>query len=344
MKKNLFLSLVLLLPVFMFVSCSSNDNEDEPKSPIEKVIKCRVVIDGEYKGEKLLPSPEKEWDKMTAVLKLTCRLGESITIDWGDGTVEDVSPNYEKPATHKYTATGTYNISLSSENLTSLDFSETSNIQGDLTIGLCPNLESLMVLGNSSMNSLTLGTNCPNLESLLIMWCDNLETIDVSQCSKLISYSIIFCPKVASNIDLSKNTELAGLSISSTQISSIDLTKNTKLVQLEFYGNKKVTSLDLSKNIKLKSAILSNNALKTLEVAENTTLKLLDCSNNLMDAEGLNALFKSLPKLDRDPLAEAGGAPEDFHKGTLYIGGNPGEYSCDKSLMNNTWRIYSFEQ
>lgn len=337
MKKNLFLSLVLLLPFVMFVSCSSNDNEDESKPPIEKVIKCRVVIDGEQKEKKLLTSPEKESDKMTVELTMACRQGESITIDWGDGTVEDVSPKIDKPVTHKYTATGTYSISLSSENLTDLDFSGT--IQ-DLTIGLCPNLKKFMVLGNSSMNSLTLGANCPNLESLLIMWCDNLETIDVSQCSKFNSFSIHHCPKVASNIDLSKSTELTFLSISETQILSIDITKNTKLEHLEFYGNKKVTSLDLSKNIKLKRAILNDNALKTLNLGENTTLKSLDCSNNLMDTGGLNSLIKSLPKLERDPVAVAEGAPEDFHKGTLYIGGNPGEKSCDESLLNkNTWRI-----
>ncbi len=129
-------------------------------------------------------------------------------------------------------------------------------------------------------------------------------------------------------IDLSKNTELEHLEITSSGLTALDLSNNKKLTYLNCGGNYSLKNLDLSKNaelvtLKCSNAKLSNfnisgltkleelecrySSLTTLDLTKNANLKILDCSDNSLSAldisanvklENLNCSWNSITSLD----------------------------------------------
>ena len=147
----------------------------------------------------------------------------TMTIDWGDGTdiethqlisLEEcnqinplISPcsyrhTYYGASTCsiKITAINISNFSCSSANLTSLDVSDNSALQG-------------LYCSNNSLTNITLGAN----PSLLHISCyQNLLT----------------------SLDVSKATSLTGLSCSHNQLTELDVSKNINLEQIHCLNNK----------------------------------------------------------------------------------------------------------
>jgi hypothetical protein len=129
-------------------------------------------------------------------------------------------------------------------------------------------------------------------------------------------------------LDVSKNTALTGLDCSNNQLTALDVSKNTALTGLDC-SNNQLTALDVSKNTALQSLNCNNNQLTALNVSKNTALMHLDCRDNQLDAGALNALFETLHGITH-------GGSEKY----IYISGNPGAGSCNKSLAEGKgWRV-----
>jgi Leucine-rich repeat (LRR) protein len=127
------------------------------------------------------------------------------------------------------------------------------------------------------------------------------------------------------NLDVSKNTALTELYCYRNRLMSLDVSKNTALTWLNCYQND-LRTLDLSKNSALRRLDCYENQLRTLDVSKNATLMWTICTDNQFTAEALNALFGTLQKAARSAK--------------IFIGGNPGEKDCDRSIAKSkNWTV-----
>ena len=86
--------------------------------------------------------------------------------------------------------------------------------------------------------------------------------------------------------------------------------------------------LDVRKNTLLENLVCENNQLKSLNVRNNPKLMSLFLRSNQLAANELNALFETLHK------------NKIWEFQTIYIGGNPGANSCDKSIaISKGWKV-----
>ena len=86
-----------------------------------------------------------------------------------------------------------------------------------------------------------------------------------------------------------------------------------------------LTLLDVSKCPALTELGCGYNNLTSLDVSKNTALTWLDCSRNNLTSAALNQIFRDLPQVT---------------SGTIYMSGNPGTETCDKSIAENKgWRV-----
>ena len=128
------------------------------------------------------------------------------------------------------------------------------------------------------------------------------------------------------SLNVSGCTALIWLDCNITNLTSLDVSKNTALTYLICSSNN-LTSLDVSKNTKLTELICSSNNLTSLDVSKNTKLTELYCHENNLTSAALNQIFRDLPQ----------GQPS---KSIIYINGNPGSNTCDKSIAKNKgWRV-----
>ncbi|MCE6989858.1 metallophosphoesterase family protein [Dyadobacter sp. CY323] len=127
------------------------------------------------------------------------------------------------------------------------------------------------------------------------------------------------------NLDVNKNTLLAELYCYRNRLMNLDVSKNTALTWLNCYQND-LRSLDLSKTTALRRLDCYENRLMTLDFSKNTALTWLVCTDNQFTTETMNALFASLHK--------------SASPAKLFIGGNPGERDCDRSLAKSkNWTV-----
>ncbi len=119
-----------------------------------------------------------------------------------------------------------------------------------------------------------------NIESINI-GLSSLTTIDVSKNTVLIEL------KLSSNqltaIDVSKNTALIQLELVNNQLTALDVSKNTALIQLKL-ANNQLTAIDVSKNTALTELYLDNNQLTAIDVSQNTALTELYLQYNQLTA------------------------------------------------------------
>lgn len=106
----------------------------------------------------------------------------------------------------------------------------------------------------------------------------NLSEIDLSHNTKL-EWVVINRPNHLTSLDVSQNTELIRLHVSSNELTSIDLSSNPKLEQLTINDNE-LNTLDVSDNPLLSTLECYGNNLSTLDVSENEALAILWCYDN----------------------------------------------------------------
>lgn len=124
-------------------------------------------------------------------------------------------------------------------------------------------------------------------------------------------------------LDLGKNTMLTELYCYNNQLRTLDIGKNKALVRLNCARNL-LTDLDLSMNTVLRRMDCYENRLTSLDFSKNTALVYAVCADNLLTAKALNTLFATFNNGDRN---------------NIFIGGNPGENDCDRSIAEQKgWR------
>ena len=204
----------------MFTACSKDDDTDPFDAGGEGVI--TMTVDG-----------------MNIDFEVgTAKVGEIITIDWGDGqtqeyksvkVVDDEEIWHGIEAEHTYSQTSTHAIKVSGA-LTELDCGETE-------------LTSLDV------------SKCT---ALTVLDCSysQLTSLDVSKCTALTYLSCGY--NELTSLDVSKNTALVVLYCGATQLTSLDVSKCTALTALACYRNQ-LTSLDVSKNTALQEIECEGN-------------------------------------------------------------------------------------
>ena len=106
------------------------------------------------------------------------------------------------------------------------------------------------------------------------------------------------------------------------------MSKNTVLEYLDCRNNL-LTSLGVGGATALISLNCHDNQLTNLDVSKNTALKWLSCQNNQFSSASasLDALFGMLHS-------------NATYGETIYISGNPGTATCDKSIATGKgWRV-----
>ncbi len=310
----------------MFTACSDDDDKD----PLDD--------DGEGK-EGVITMVYEDEDAGLWIGVETFNEGEIITIDWGDGNVEEFKSiriyedwdedgedeiHYvidndswnEGEIRHEYhDSNKPYTITVKGkikgwycwDNLTLLDVSKCPALT-ELGCGY-NNLTSLDVSKNTALTELNCYEN--NLTSLNVSGCTALTYLDCS-------------PNNLTSLDVSKNTALTYLSCGYNNLTSLDVSKNTALTDLSCSCND-LTSLNVSGCTALTWLDCGGNNLTSLDVSKNTKLTELSCSSNNLTSAALNQIFRDLPQVT---------------SGTIYMSGNPGTETCDKSIAENKgWRV-----
>ncbi len=153
--------------------------------------------------------------------------------------------------------------------------------------------------------------------------CSNnqLRSLDISS----IALKVLWCNNnQLTALNLGNNTLLTELYCYSNRLTELDLSKNSALIRLNCAQNL-ITHLNLSLNTELNRMDCYENKLTSLDLSKNRELNYAVCSDNQIPAEGLNALFSTL---------YMGGG------GTIFIGGNPGEKECDRSIAEGrSWKV-----
>lgn len=191
----------------------------------------------------------------------------------------------ERKAVQKLNKTGTFATSYTWEKgrLVQLQAfgSEILNEKKRITPAMIDNLSSLEDLSLLSVPKKGWKTadfsKLKNLKKLHIYdGRDYIRKVNLSKNRKLADLALTLgSPKTKSKLsklDLSQNTNLRRLEVSSDSIKKIDLSKNKKLEDLSI-GT--VSKLDLSKNKKIEKLHVYSSNIKKLDLSKNTRLKEL---------------------------------------------------------------------
>lgn len=218
-----------------------------------------------------------------------------------------------------------------------------------ISISCKRNFESQMTMTTDKINNLEIGLN-GSWGTAKIDWGNgtttnsselwSLETSFSEKYSEKKAYTITIygsrlntikglscCNKQLTSLDVSKNPRLKSLVIIRNKLTNIDVSKNLELTELNCTGNQ-LKDLDVRKNTLLENLVCENNQLKSLNVRNNPKLMSLFLRSNQLAANELNALFETLHK------------NKIWEFQTIYIGGNPGANSCDKSIaISKGWKV-----
>ena len=213
--KQIFILLMVAMCATMFTACSKDDDKD----PLDD--------NGGNGSKEGMITMIAENDEIEVDIE-TFNEGDIITIDWGDGTVEEfksVEEYYEEDEIH-------YVISIDSyvEHEYSNRNPHIITIKGKI---------SEFCQGEGS-------------------WYNNITSLNVSKCPAL---TVLDCAENnLTSLDVSKNTALTYLFCKRNNLTSLDVSKCPVLTELGCWSNK-LTSLDVSKNTALTRLNCEDNKL-----------------------------------------------------------------------------------
>ena len=299
--KRLFYLMLVVLGTMAFVSCSDDDENKNHESD----------------GSITMVTEDENIEFAISTLKE----GDEVTIDWGDGTIENFKSVIDKGDNpvgfaidfeHSYTdgksnhtiiiqgngnIDGIYRTTEETYQVTSLDVSKCPTLiylywdycqLTSLDVSKCPNLIELNC-GSNQLTSLDVSKNTALTE--LSCFSNQLTSLDVSKNIALTELSCGGNPLTL--LDVSKNTALETLWCS-CELTSLDVSKNTALTELNCRNNQ-LTSLDVSKNTALTELDCRGNQLTSLDVSKNTALMELNCQGNQFTAAEINKIYEALP-------------------------------------------------
>ncbi len=237
----------------------------------------------------------------------TFKEGEIVTVDWGDGNVEEFKSIKLPEGFGEYW--DDYDVWPEFGEQTHYAISTDYNVEHEYSSS---NPHLITIKGNIK------GVTPPEYTTEL----------DVSKCTAL---TYLNCSDELTSLDVSKNTELTHLSCGyNSNLTSLDVSKNTKLTALYCGYSGNLTSLNVSKNTALTWLNCGYNNLTSLDVSKNTALTNLDCGHNNLTSAALNQIFRDLPqgKTWTDKYG-------NIKQSTISIYDNPGSNTCDKSIVKN---------
>jgi len=236
---------------------------------------------------------------------------DEVTIDWGDGTIEDVPVTafghnvadgaivVIYGAVTEFTMHASIKISHISAvhhaTLTTLTVSDNNNEGADFDRSTAL---TTIKLDDNSLETIIL-TGCTGLTWLRLYNNDTFtENIDVSECTALGKYENYNCAQTA--IDVSLNTALYYLDCRNNSLTSIDLSANPLLVTLSIRSNSSLTAIDLSNNPILAWMEARSCGLASLDIGNNPLLvyvhndyndyPVADINQALIDLDGFGEL------------------------------------------------------
>jgi len=340
MKKNnyLYFLSILVLSAFLF-SCGEDENlsdsDDSGSGSIKNNLKTGQIEIKAY--------PDKN-NKISFYATAT-----SLTIDWGDGSVEEYTPNgIRLEFTYEYVNSNFQTIKVNTNKITHFNISDSSSkgIFHELRFGDCSYLEEILCSGSNTKLTVLSIKSAPALTTLDCIW-NQLTSLDVSGCvaltslgcegNQLTSLNVSGCTALTSldcygnqltSLDASGCTALTTLYCQNNQLTSLDVSGCTALTGL-FCSDNQLTSLDVSGCTALTRLFCSDNQLTSLDVSGCVALTGLGCVENQLSSTALNSLFESLP------------TRQSGNNASISVGGNPGIEYCDWSIATNKgWTVY----
>lgn len=177
-------------------------------------------------------------------------------------------------------------------------------INGKVLTSAISEVKSISITSSSwNITNLTGIEDFTALENLTFRGAtDKFTSLNISKNTKLKTLDV--SSNVLTSLDISNNTELESLICSYNKLTALDVSKNTKLKTLNFDSNQ-ITSIAIDKNKELTLFNSYNNKLTSLDVSQNLLLTDLNCVINQLTAIDLtnNSLLNSL-KINNNKLTE----------------------------------------
>ena len=253
----------------------------------------------------------------------------TIKIDWGDGTVDDVKSNgIEQIFSHTYADNNLRTVLVNTTKLLHFYFDTfdydpfgVSSLV-ELRIGNCPTLKTISV-NNCQLTVLSIN----KADSLTSLNCsvNKIKELDISGCNALTT---LYCANnQLTSLDVSGCSALTYLDCKYNHLTSLDVTDCSVLSSLICYNNR-LTSLVTKDCVYLLSLHCYNNQLSSLNISGCRSLKELYFPyNNLLESE-LNTIFSDLPTVSSSS------------DNIIWCADNPGYYTCNKSIAKNKGWIF----
>lgn len=202
-----------------FSSCSSED-EDEPSNGNGSQLKKEQI---ELRG-----NPNDNDNKLSFTVQ-----AKKLSIDWGDGNIEDYTPNGNSlNVFHVYSNSNYKTILIRAEEITTFTIKNKEGKIQEFRTGDCFNLKEI----NISSQPLTVFdiTQCVNL--IKLYYYNSQAELNITKCPKLESLE---CRENNLNeLDLSKSVNLKMLNCMSNSLTKIDIAKCPKLIRLNCENNR----------------------------------------------------------------------------------------------------------
>jgi len=211
--------LMVVLCALFITSCTKDDNNGSSSNDSNNLSTGQVEV-------KVYP------DTYNNVYNVSfSAITQKITIDWGDGTTDNLTPNGAyKSFSHVYSNQNLQTIKVNTEGMTG--FEDGIGYLQELEFGNCPDLTILSIESDKLTN---LGVSKCTALTLLECTGNQLTSLDVSKCTALRYLDCQSCQ--LTSLDVSKCSALILLDCNSNQLTSLDVSKCTALVGLNCYGN-----------------------------------------------------------------------------------------------------------
>ena len=211
--------------------------------------------------------------------------------------------------------TALVSVDLSGRGMASVDLSGCTSLAECSLDGVGEGLTSVDLSGCTAPMHLYVGRT---LLSELDLSGTGVKECEITSNKNLTSVSFAGCGNLES-CTVSENAILGTLDFSSCQ--------SLKTIDAGNGSNPIIESVGLSGCSSLEEFTLSGARLTGLDLSDCTSLKYLDVRDNLMEAEGLDAMFTTMYDRSSETIT-----------GELYVSGNPGESDCDRTIvLNKNW-------
>ena len=229
-------------------------------------------------GEPII-TMEVSLDLMPAMRPAVLKFGfgsQTVVVDWGDGTVENVQLAFAGPVavSHTYSSHQKYTVNVYGKQDAISYFNCNTCFLTQLDVSRCLTLQQLHCSYNF-LSELNLRDN-KLLESIR---CEYNQLTDIDLYSNKMLASIFCGNNQLESLNVNNNTQLLELVCNNNRLSWINVSNNPKLLRFYFRANE-VTEVNITQNPELVYFDCSENRLTELNVASNAKLNYLLCSSN----------------------------------------------------------------